>query len=66
MATACGDLPMPETLKQSDRVWWCDYGNGVVEGANEFWLRICWDKAGRLDHLPSFARWLTRVPHDSR
>jgi hypothetical protein len=52
--------PEPHTLKPGDRVWWCEYGNGVVLSASEFWLCVLWEKAGRLDHLPLFARWLTR------
>ena len=48
-------------LKPGDRVWFSGYGNGVVESVGEFRLWIRWELAGRLDHEPSFVRWLRRL-----
>lgn len=48
-------------LKPKDRVWWVDYGDGEVLSVAPGRLVISWERAGVLDHLPSFARHLTRL-----
>jgi hypothetical protein len=52
---------MTEYLSPGDRVWFGDYGAGVVQSVSPLFVWIQWEKVGLLHHDPSFVHNLRRL-----